>query len=144
MIITHKIKPLIKVQSPNLNFFQLQELIEEFLHEHSQPTFYQGKIVPAVHLTPDEKNLNQDLQNYLNRHNNQNLNFQTLIGYFHSPEIEHSWLQSSAVLIDLALPKFAHFPVLPTEIRDFLSDYSYLISDKIDDSLYRLYIEEVL
>lgn len=144
IILDQKLWPLIRVITPQLNTYALQNRIEEYLHENSLALYHQGKIVNALPVTGQSQSHAKKLASYLNRDKETGCNFQIVKGYFVSEDIEHFWLQVDNLLIDIAIRQFANFPQLNDNPLQAISDYAYLICDNTLDPIYQLYFEEVV
>lgn len=137
-------RPFWAIRNPALNTYEIDELVKEYLLQESKPSFYQGQIVPAVHLTNFAARHSQKLSKYLNRHLEHNYHFEVKNGYFADYNlIEHWWIQSDNLLLDLTIRQFLNYPQIDQAIQQQLSDYSYYLSDDPEHFLYRLYFEDL-
>jgi len=144
IILKQKFNPLIRVIQPELNYYALQEAIEEYIEENSQPTYFQGQLVDALQVTGQSQKHAADLVNYLNHHSDVPYEFNAVKGYFADYNLgNHFWIASEQLLIDLAIKQFANYPQLPDDLLADFGNHCYLICDNPDDPLHRLYIEEV-
>jgi hypothetical protein len=138
------IKPLVLVQTPHLNTYELQELIHDYLIENSEPSHDNDQLYSILDTINDYENHTAELTKYLQKHNTQNLNFKTIKGYFYSHELgNHFWINSGNLIIDITITRFNHFPQIDEHIWNMFGNYSYIISDNINHPLHSLYSEEL-
>ena len=144
IIVKQKFNPMIRVIQPELNYYALQEAIDEYIRENSQPTYFQGQLVDALQVTGQSQEHAAGLADYLNQQSDVPYEFNAVRGYFSDYNLgQHFWIVSEQLLIDLAIKQFANYPQLPGDLLADLTQHCYLICDNPDDPIHRLYIEEV-
>lgn len=145
MIKLHQdLKPLIRVIQPSLNTYALQKVIEDYIEENSLPSFYRGQVVNALSVTGQAQEHHLVLRYYLNSANDVPLVFRLTKGFFMTEDIEHHWLQSDNLIIDLSIQQFKKYPYLQENPLIKISDFSYLICDNPQDLIHQLYFEELV
>jgi hypothetical protein len=145
IIVKDQFQPLVDLQLANPAYPQIQTLVNEYLREHGQTVFHEGKIVHGLPVAGFSDLHAERLARYLNRHLDQALGVVEIKhGYFVAPEIEeHSWLQFDRAILDLAWRQFRNFTALREKIKRELFDYDYLIIDNSANEIYHYYLEQL-
>jgi hypothetical protein len=144
IILDQAIQPLIRVIRPELNTFALRESIGDFIHDRSSSGFVNGRLAPIFHVTGLAEALSEELARFLNAQKIADLEFGIKQGHFSDSQIDHSWVQSAEVIIDITIRQFRNFPQLSNNPLLNMSEFDYLICDNQSDPLYQLYFEEIV
>ena len=144
ILLNQAFQPLIRVKTPEINTYAIQNEIEDYIHDNHKIAHYQGSLSPVFPITGQVRDHALALTDRLNRSEEFRDQFELKQGYFIDGEIEHYWTQAGDLLVDICIQQFKNFPTLRDNPLINIASYSYFICDNPLDQLYRLYLEEIL
>jgi len=140
--LSQNIKPLILVQTPHINTYEIKDLIHDYMVDNAVPCHCDGKIEPVLDVLHEHETHSENLFNYFKKHITDPELYRLVSGYFYSENIgSHRWIQAGDLIVDIAISRFNHYPAISEDIWNMFANYSYLLSDSIDHPLHQLYVE---